>query len=682
MQSGSSHFQNDHVKSTLNEEFAGREVRTDVAVTQETQLGEFHDTTEVMLNKMLYQGQPPPISNLEGFDLSKTLERAVTFQTITWNPASSPGAILSQFDTPADLLNNALMADRLKGYKYFRADTRITVRVVAPKNTYGALMVEYTPLPYLDPYATGNNLYRSSGSPHVIVSASASEASVMDVPYILPFRFLDMLSAPNVPGIWGMFQVKVLAPLTSITTEVASARIIVSMQFRNAQVFMPDGATSLSATSATTRVEEDGFTLTSGFSKFHNQSVAKSTKDVKQLTYPDMNASEGKTVAPSMNRNPNRMLPYYRGLGGSECDEMDFDYIMGTPMLTNIVTVQASSTPQRVCTLGPSQSYEKPTFVDTVISWHSHWSGSFKFKGYIIASIYHKVSLVFWLSSSSLASVPANEWTNTYHHVVDISGDTQVDFELPYLEYTNMSSSTAVPTYYLTMGLLSWTLIDPAVAAPITVLCYKAGASDMKVVGLLDNFFTPTSNPRSDFQRPFERFHDAMGPYLEDNIVRYDDVRSLRDHLHAFQAYAQIAGGATIWNPGSSGVPVYGIERFGLFFRFRRGSIRFRILQKMSTTDNMSVYIVNGSKAQSAFMVNSRNNEALEFVMHPPVPVPFQNADVLPNDQIAFSSSTATKYLTKAAGDDFYLMFLRAYPDGVMSNNGSTGVRGLVNWGP
>jgi len=242
--------------------------------------------------------------------------------------------------------------------------------------------------------------------------------------------------------------------------------------------------------------------------------------------------------------------------------------------------------------------------------------------------------------------------------------------------------------YNLVVTMVSWTLIDPAVAAPITLFCYKAAAEGFVVQGLADNNFTPNSAPRSDFQKPFPMFHESMGRYTESDRVVYEKYHSLKEHMLGYQAYAQVAGTVVLWNQGQSSVvgpppvaavPAYGIERMALFYRFRRGGMRLRLLQKSS--ELCCGYFVSGAQSSATFVVNSNINTSLDVEIPYTAPVPYLDATHVSTSSFIFTAGSSPKYLLKAVADDFHLFFLRAYPYGVMSSLGATGSRGLVAYG-
>jgi len=81
------------------------------------------------------------------------------------------------------------------------------------------------------------------------------------------------------------------------------------------------------------------------------------------------------------------------------------------------------------------------------------------------------------------------------------------------------------------------------------------------------------------------------------------------------------------------------------------------------------------------FAVNSRRNGNIDVEVPYTAAVPFLDATHVSSSNFTFTAGSTTKYLLKSVADDFQLLFLRAYPYGTLTSNGSTGTRGMVAWG-
>jgi hypothetical protein len=329
---------------------------------------------------------------------------------------------------------------------------------------------------------------------------------------------------------------------------------------------------------------------------------------------------------------------------------MTLSHIIGTPVLVSQRSFIIGTPYTDLAALGPFDISQN--FVDLIVQNFRYWSGSYKFKAYITASLFHIVRGVFWLGEVSPA---VTNWQNCYHKVVDIQGDTEVEFMVPYCHQDFAAQTSTGAQYSIFFQVLSWSQPDPAVSSPITINMYKAGDSDFQVSVLKEMFFTPQSNPRRDFVKSFEPMHESMVGYEHDGLLFGEQYETLREILHRSHALTQISSSAhsvAVYNPTS-----YGPEKWGQLFRFWRGSVRFKLMLTDGSNPSRVVYLQDGGNSNLGYTISSRNNPLMEFE------APYYS-NLLFNSTDAVSPQTAnwsavTVFLTKSMGDDFSYHFLR-----------------------
>jgi len=232
------------------------------------------------------------------------------------------------------------------------------------------------------------------------------------------------------------------------------------------------------------------------------------------------------------------------------------------------------------------------------------------------------------------------------------------------------------------ISVLSWSVPVTSLAVPVYVNVYKAGGDDFRLYMPLDLGVSTTCNPRADFTKVFPGIHMSAKAYTHEGVVVGESVASLRDLCHRYTPYYTV--GSTVTAPvfgdyfAYAGRTWLGIEMYALFFRYWRGSVRLR----MNTDTNFSqtLYIkvptyssFSGMYASSGYAQPNVNIEVpfLSETMYLPV------GTASPAYWVA-GTSINTKFLFKAGGDDFSLMYLRAFPPGTLiSPGGGTGNAGF-----
>lgn len=649
-------------------------------------------------------------ANIETFDFGNSLNREYKIDTMSWTSAMAGNTIIGTYNFPQALFSQQFIADKIKDFRFFRGGVRFTMRVAASKFLYGKLLCTFEPISTGLPVLF--DLNHASGSPHVIVSASASEAVVFDVPFISMFRALDIRSYN--PDEIGRFTVRVLNPLTDINGVANSANVLVTAQFLEAEVFLPHDFVTQSASSVRMSAPMKG---AEGRAKASNNigagledttnlaaGIAHTTLNEaehavfgKKASIPDvaMFAAMGLSKPTSVENgqitkiNPNYDVSYGKGIstvqkismdpenqistmpivGGINADEMALEYIMGTPMLVYVSPVISTPAVTAIATLDRDDA--QITFVDYISRLFRYVSGSYKFKLYVTASLMHAVRAVIWMSDNANP-----DWQNCYHIVIDIQGDTEVEFTIPYVGKAVMKKPGDNNEFKLYFTVLSWSQPDPVASTPIYLNLYKAAAPDFRVACYMENQFTPQSNPREDFAKEFAPIHPSVKGYMTQNLVCGEEYTTIREIIHRYAAYRVIDSTVQgVYEKTVVGSPRVGLELLGMLFRFWRGSIRVKTFNNAPAFGAAAIVLDGLYVAGTA--IENTNLPQLEFEIPYYTNALFNHTSIQnDNNTVQFRAATSlvsapgsptNSYFMKAAGDDFSFHFLCAPPVGFLA---------------
>jgi hypothetical protein len=720
------------ITTTKNTEYSAR-ATAEPDVTQEVQLGGYLDVSEVThqaANSEMIQ-DPFKSFNMESFNVDDSLNREYPIGTITWDSSQARDTALASFNFPDVLFNQSYIQNRIKDYQYFRGAIRITVRVVTNQFLYGACILCFAPY-LMENGVPTNDLKEMSGYPHMLISASSAEAASFDIPFICKDRVLDIVN--YVTGQMAQVNIAVAVPLIdAVNASVVSTKLFVTAQFVDAEVFLPVTLTSSNSKgkeankkssagiiSGTLNTMTDVASIVEcvpfvspyasmfnaiakpATSMFRRMGLSKPTTTAmtqvgKINPYVDINQGEGLDLAPKLGFCPTNGISTIPNVGGQSIDEMELLYVAGTPQLSDYIAPGYSSI-GTTFELFDVSSLASPDYMDTVNSLFAYSAGSMKVAIYIFASKYHSVRLVFWINQGTSTGT---HWENCYHKVLDVQGDTNIFFTVPYMQKEFASNNVADSTPRVYMTVVSYNQPDNALDTPIFVLCYKAAASDYSWGGLTDTVAIQ-SNPRADFSKEFESFHTSVTGYKESGLLYGEKYRSFREVIHRYSpdcapytssthplsayqvgGYNNLAGTSKVFT---------GLEKIGLFYLFHRGAVRVKIVQ-YGTYASVPRCLIAGTSTvlYSGLAISSATNPVVEleipwysnkafgsnYTYHPEEAIPMAISKGSP------SGVDDTTFLMKSAGDDFSFHFLVPYKGKILPSFNTEvprfGTNGLYN---
>ena len=128
------------------------------------------------------------------------LSRPFPLKHVRWSSSSNVGDLLASASFPSDLFAIDTLWDKVKNFRYFRANVKIAIRMNGTKMHYGKLIAMWSP------YSTYNNttfertsnIYAVSGFPHVVISPTENEVNELVIPFMSPLTY-----SPINPGVYG-----------------------------------------------------------------------------------------------------------------------------------------------------------------------------------------------------------------------------------------------------------------------------------------------------------------------------------------------------------------------------------------------------------------------------------------------------------------------------------------------
>lgn len=531
---------------TASNEEAVRDINAP-GITMNQELGGNQDVAPTTANNVNSESflEAQKAFNYETFTLDKVLSREYPIATYDWLQSQAMNTIIAEIDFPQALFVQPFIAAKIEDFSRFKSDYRLTVRLVTNKFLYGKLLVSWVPRKSQIPTWSASyklNYQNLTSLPHILISASAGEATTFDVPFVSTNRMLNLQTYAN--DEMGTFVISVLNPLTDANGLATSkCQVAVFAQFINPELAIPFSATNgeltkeevqkhfetqskhiaAAASHVKTKVREEAkkkaesgtisstldslsdvagglsmlptpaapfAALFSGGAKAVSTGLKMFGLDKPTTVSHNMNQhnpffnwnyGQGVDTAPKISTNPESCITSQPVVGAITADEMDLKYITMTPVMTGVAILNPTSTAVTLCNFTPVDK----CYCDIVANWFSYWSATVKVKLYITASTFHSVRLALYFNSSASAT----SWPDCYHRVVDVQGDTEIELSFPWASELFMQRTGNVPQMFLQCSVIGWSQPDPAVTTNIYCNIYKAFDSDAQFSGLLATQF-------------------------------------------------------------------------------------------------------------------------------------------------------------------------------------------------
>lgn len=682
----------DSIVTTKNIQHTDR-ATNDPQDTQLVELGTYQDVNEVDHSHDMDIVVPRHngLHNIESFDLNGILRREYPLGTFNWTTDHSMGHRLETFQFPQRLFNLPFLASKISDFSHFVGGVRISFRIAASRTLYGKLIASYMPYPDGDADAVlmatpgETTTLRQSGYPHVLISAASGETVSLDIKFINPKRALNLRTF--VVNEIAQVYLSVLNKLTDISGVTNSAKVFVTAQFLDAKLYLPNHFTTESTEAARkgkagiiTKALEDvepiadvlesvpfaapavkvfkrvsktarPFLKMFGLNK---PGTIATTEVMKVSPFHDLNTMQGIDTSVKYAADPENAVSTSPDFGLDGCDEMNLDYIICTPNISNVLTVVRDGNPLPI----GSGLADTHCFLDLMAKNFHFRSGSVRFRGYITASHFQTIRLAIWLGSAD------SNFENCYHQIIEVQGDTTFDITIPFISDKFVVTSDDDDLIKLWIKPLAWSDMEPALNKPIYINVYKASAGDIKFGGQKDVLFRTECSPREDFKNISPTpLHPSHQTYSQKGIVLGEEINSVRELVHRNYPMRVINSTSTV-DPYDLTYPLPGIMKFAPFFMFMRGSLRMKFIQKDTVPRTVQVFFRGtGAGAIVGSAISSTTNPVVEMELPWYSDYSFIHCrPTIANYPFrirASCSATLPSFLFMSGGDDFSYLFLR-----------------------
>lgn len=556
----------------------------EATTTEKDGLTTFEDATPAEVNKEVKLAYLPA-NPFQDVPVGPILSRLHKVHEFTWASTAPAHTEIDSCQFPKLLTNITINSQTLSTYRYMRSKLYIKCVLNTTAFHHGQLLVYWAPMNALScKLKNTNSLYVVSANPCQILSATAGNSIEFEIPYMLPTLYWDMINYPVVsyPDLFCNMRFMVLSPLRALgSTANPSINITCYAKFVDPEVagYLQIGATSefraqmmreQSIRSGLNTLQDiakavqpiaekieilpvigSQVALLNGGMKFVGSlNQPTSTNNVTTVLSRDDQHQffGGLSNALVLSTTPQSMVSTkYQAFG----DPRDYNLLSNLGSIPSIVYLSSFNTsmlvgakimewpvhPLAVATEDDTtfQIYY-PTHLANYAKYFSLWRGPMKYKLCFITSKFVTCRVRLIWTTQHGATTDSGEGS-VINHVIDIVGETEHNFSVPYLKDTIWSRCVDPnsPQFNLTIpsdhcnGYLSLYLVAQpktvglsATDTNVDVVLWSAQGEGFQVQRLTpgsssiyqDRVTTgPTPgefraqsmfNPREDFQRQFD----------------------------------------------------------------------------------------------------------------------------------------------------------------------------------
>nr|DAZ87863.1 TPA_asm: hypothetical protein [Dendrolac virus] len=222
----------------------GAEVSREEGITTFTEQAKLNTNTTNEVQPLLPELDTYGIQTIREF-----IERPVLVNNFTWK-TDMIGRVAT-YSFPDSLFNIKSIWDKLKNFRYFRGNVKISIRMNGTKFHYGRLLCAWYPQGANGVFAPGlsspsDNIVTMSSCPNIILTPTSNEVQELIIPFSLPFFFIDLDSLINGSLIShniaqalneiGQLQMWILNPLLGNDENPPPVHVSVFAQFVDTQI--------------------------------------------------------------------------------------------------------------------------------------------------------------------------------------------------------------------------------------------------------------------------------------------------------------------------------------------------------------------------------------------------------------------------------------------------------------
>ena len=444
--------------------------------------------------EFIYRMFANPYPDQTPFEL---LSRNYRVATYNWSPAFEYATL--RF--PEALMNQTTLECAMKPFLRMRAGVKMEVRINSSQFHMGTIMVSYIPNhvgnKHFGTSTVPNTLIRNSGNRPVILSAATQDAATITIPWVNPYNYFktDEFQGPEIAQV----RIAVLNPLLATSESVSdTVEIQVFAAFHE-----PEVAYYVQAQSGKAKFHEEainkakqGLTvIKSGldtanslidsvpiigdalhtFANFAGlldkpTNLAAAQPMYREFT-PDLCHGEGISVGRELSLIPLAVTGDKSVMMGDENPGMEIQKIIATPMLRKVWTfTNTNKVNDMQATPTDTSDETEDDYLLYMSRQFEFWRGSIKYMLLFRTSTF--ISARFRVSVLYAPMIDANRVGDTVTNIVDVKGDTNYKFTVPFL-WDTMYRRTGLPagSYPRINVTLISTIIGPTLSASPVIYC-------------------------------------------------------------------------------------------------------------------------------------------------------------------------------------------------------------------
>lgn len=570
------------------------------STSNQVELTQFKDTGEqtiqdrLVISKLADKSNPYPDQTPV-----QVLSRNYRVATLTWGPGI-PTTTVMEF--PRDLIAVPGLAERLKPFKWMKAGVRLQVKINATQFHYGAYMISH--IPNHTDMTHANTVYQQSGNRPIVLSPSLQNSCTFDLEWINPYNFFLIPGTSEIARVF-------FTPLTPLGTANSNVTDTVDIQvfasFINPEVsgYIAQAQVVKESISRTERgiagqtdlisavlekipiignIVENFATIASVMDKPTNVAM---TNPMEPSFSREMSKGVGLDNTQSLSLHTLAPVNLKYEFLSEDQDSMNILKIAQTPMLNVLHTFQG--TLSNVDLLGTPLGGPVDYF-QFVARHFQYWRGSIKYKLYFYTSNFS--SCRFRISVLYTNTIPDdNNAGDVISRVVDVRGDTEYEFTVPYLwptVYRPLSQSDALPRIVIQQLI---PIVGPSFEEDpqIFLAVWRAAGEDIRFnqlcsydpnsYGAIQTYNQPPiyeaqMDPTMSFKKTFNPIVDGSFFIKEQGAISGEMIVSLHDVVKRYVTGNAFVGDVAITYPDKTKLGPY--HSFSRIFKYWRGSRRLK----------------------------------------------------------------------------------------------------------
>lgn len=168
-------------------------------------------------------------------DVGDLLTRRYLVASFEWDSSDVNGTEFATLDFPSALVNKPFIHQKLQRFRYFRANVKVTIEINGNTGAAGALLFWHRP------YAGGRvfSIAQKRLLNPVVISAQKASSVTVEIPYLYPLSWIDLSVSNQVADKIGSIGFIVLSRLQKLSDSVSDVHARVFAEFVNPEVCWP-----------------------------------------------------------------------------------------------------------------------------------------------------------------------------------------------------------------------------------------------------------------------------------------------------------------------------------------------------------------------------------------------------------------------------------------------------------